>query len=412
MYRRIIEQRLVDALADSPVVLINGARQVGKTTLVQALPQESPPRTYLTLDDATVLSAAHADPAGFLAGLTGPVVIDEVQHAPELFPAIKAVVDRQRQPGRFLLTGSANILLLPRLSESLAGRMEILTLWPLAQIEIDSRLDFGVSLIDRFFSAAALPPALPALSRTELIHRLLAGGYPEPLSRTSQARRRAWFGSYLTTILQRDVRDLANIEGLTALPRLLSLLASRTGSLLNLADISRTTELAYTTLTRYMTLLEATFLVQLLPAWSANLGKRLVKSPKLLLCDTGLAAGLLGTSAERVAENGVLLGSLLETFVAMELRKAAGWGEEAVQMFHYRTQSGQEVDVLLENGRGQLVGIEVKASSTVTSGDFASLRAVAEAVGDSFVRGMVLYTGSQVIPFGERMHAVPLSILL
>ncbi len=411
MYRRIIEQRLVDALADSPVVLINGARQVGKTTLVQALPQESPPRTYLTLDDATVLSAAHADPAGFLAGLTGPVVIDEVQHAPELFPAIKAVVDRQRQPGRFLLTGSANILLLPRLSESLAGRMEILTLWPLAQIEIDSRLDFGVSLIDRFFSAA-LPPALPALSRTELIHRLLAGGYPEPLSRTSEARRRAWFGSYLTTILQRDVRDLANIEGLTALPRLLSLLALRTGSLLNLADISRTTGLAYTTLTRYMTLLEATFLVQLLPAWSANLGKRLVKSPKLLLCDTGLAAGLLGTSAERVAENGVLLGSLLETFVAMELRKAAGWSEEAVQMFHYRTQSGQEVDVLLENGRGQLVGIEVKASSTVTSGDFAGLRAVAEAVGDSFVRGMVLYTGSQVIPFGERMHAVPLSILL
>lgn len=208
------------------------------------------------------------------------------------------------------------------------------------------------------------------------------------------------------------MRDLANIEGLTALPRLLSLLASRTGSLLNLADISRTTGLAYTTLTRYMTLLEATFLVQMLPPWSANLGKRLVKSPKLLLCDTGLAAGLLATSAERVAEDGVLLGSLLETFVAMELRKAAGWSEEAVQLFHYRTQSGQEVDVLLENGMGQIVGIEVKASSTVTSGDFAGLRAVAEAVGSRFVRGIVLYTGSQVIPFGERMHAVPISILL
>ncbi len=412
MYRRIIEQRLVEALTDSPVVLINGARQVGKTTLVQALPGESPPRTYLTLDDASVLSAARNDPAGFLAGLTGPVVIDEVQHAPELFPAIKAVIDRHRQPGRFLLTGSANILLLPRLSESLAGRMEILTLWPLAQIEIDSPSDFGVNLIDLLFSPEALPSMLPPLSRTELIHRLLAGGYPEPLARTSEARRRAWFGSYLTTILQRDVRDMANIEGLTALPRLLSLLASRTGSLLNLADISRTTGFAYTTLTRYMTLLEATFLVQLLPAWSANFGKRLVKSPKLLLCDTGLAAGLLGTSAERVADSGVLLGSLLETFVAMEFRKAAGWSDEAVQLFHYRTQSGQEVDVLLENGQGQLVGIEVKASSTVTSSDFAGLRAVAEAAGDSFLRGIVLYTGSQVIPFGKRMHAVPLSILL
>lgn len=385
---------------------------------MQMISKEGPPRIYLTLDDASVLSAAKNDPAGFLAGFTGPVIIDEVQRAPELFPAIKAVVDRHRQPGRFLLTGSANVLLLPRLSESLAGRMEILTLWPLAQIEIGSiseigsASDFGINLIDRFFSQKALPSVLPEISRTDLIQRLLAGGYPEPLARTSEARRRAWFGSYLTTILQRDVRDLANIEGLTALPRLLSLLASRTGSLLNLADISRTTGLAYTTLTRYMTLLEATFLVQMLPPWSANLGKRLVKSPKLLLCDTGLAAGLLATSAERVAEDGVLLGSLLETFVAMELRKAAGWSEEAVQLFHYRTQSGQEVDVLLENGMGQIVGIEVKASSTVTSGDFAGLRAVAEAVGSRFVRGIVLYTGSQVIPFGERMHAVPISILL
>lgn len=206
MYRRIIGPRLQEALTDSPVVLINGARQVGKTTLVQTISKEGPPRIYLTLDDASVLSAAKNDPAGFLAGFTGPVIIDEVQRAPELFPAIKAVVDRHRQPGRFLLTGSANVLLLPRLSESLAGRMEILTLWPLAQVEIgsiseiSSASDFGINLIDRFFSQKALPSVLPEISRTDLIQRLLAGGYPEPLARTSEARRRAWFGSYLTTI--------------------------------------------------------------------------------------------------------------------------------------------------------------------------------------------------------------------
>ena len=402
---------LQEALSDSPVVLVNGARQTGKTTLVQALPQSEPPRAYFTLDDAGVLSAVQTDPAGFLAGLTGPVVIDEVQHAPALFPAIKASVDRHREPGRFLLTGSANVLLLPRLSESLAGRMEILTLWPLAQAEIVSAGSAAESLIDFLFSPASLPASLPEVSRADVIQRLLAGGYPEPLARFSEARRRAWFGSYLTTILQRDVRDMANIEGLTTLPRLLTLLAARTGSLLNLADISRTTGFAYTTLTRYMTLLEATFLVQLLPAWSANVGRRLVKSPKLLLCDTGLAASLLGVTAARVAEEGVLLGSLLETFVAMELRKASGWSALSVQLFHYRTQSGQEVDVLLEDGLGRLVGVEVKASASVASSDFSGLRALAEAVGDRFVRGIVLYTGSQVVPFGERLHAVPVSLL-
>ncbi len=432
MYRRNLMPLLQDALSDSPVVLLNGARQTGKTTLVQALAEnqseenqarEQPlARTYLSLDDAGVLSAARSDPAGFLAGFSGPLVIDEVQHAPELFPAIKSAVDKRREPGRFLLTGSANVLLLPRLSESLAGRMEILTLWPLAQTEIENKsenekpaISRNHSLIDLLFgdtfSQLLAPGLLPEVPKADLIRRLVAGGYPEPLARVSEARHRAWFGSYLTTILQRDVRDMANIEGLTALPRLLSLLAARSGSLLNLADVSRTSGLAYTTLLRYMTLLEATFLVQLLPSWSANLGHRLVKSPKLLISDTGLAASLLGVTAERLAENGTLLGGLLETFVAMELRKAAGWSVEAVQLFHYRTQAGQEVDVLLENGMGQLVGVEVKASATVTSSDFKGLRGIAEVTGDRFVRGVVLYTGSQVIPFGERLYALPMSAL-
>ena len=406
MYRRIITRPLHDALDDSPVVLLNGARQTGKTTLAQAL---AGTRTYLTFDDAGVLSAAKEDPAGFIAGLTGPVTLDEVQHVPELFPALKAAVDRQRMPGRFLLTGSANVLLLPRLSESLAGRMEILTLWPLAQAEIEGY--DGENLIDRLFSEAWTYGSLPEVPRPDLMRRVLLGGYPEPLARPAETRRRAWFGAYLTTILQRDVRDMANIEGLTVLPRLLSLLAARSGTVLNLADVSRTSGLAYTTLTRYMTLLEAAFLVQTLPAWSANLAKRMVKSPKILLCDTGLAASQLGLTADRLALDGALFGLLLETFSALELRKAAGGSSQVVQFFHSRTQAGEKVDLVMEDGAGRLVGVEVKAAATVTSSDFRGLRGMAEAAEGRFVRGLVLYAGRQVIPFGERLHAVPFSLL-
>lgn len=408
MYRRFLTHPLTDALADSPVVLINGARQTGKTTLVQSL---APTRfaTYFTLDDLGVLSAARSDPQGFIAGLSGSVILDEVQRAPELFPALKAAVDRQRTPGRFLLTGSANVLLLPKLSESLAGRMEVLTLWPLAQAEL---VGSAANLVDTLFSEQ-MPTGqdLPALAQDDLIRRLLGGGYPEPLTRSTPVRRRAWFNSYLTTILQRDVRDLANIEGLTELPRLLALLASRTGALLNQADVSRSAGLPYTTLLRYMTLLEATFLVQTLPAWSGNLGLRLVKAPKVLLTDTGLAANLLGLSTERLEQDGTLRGHLLETFVAMEIRKLSGWSRTQPNLFHWRTAAQQEVDLLLEDTSGRLVGIEVKASGTVTSSDFKGLRALQELTGNRFYRGVVLYTGGQVIPFGERLHAVPLSSL-
>lgn len=408
MYRRFLTQPLEDALADSPVVLVNGARQVGKTTLVQSL-AAARSAAYFTLDDIAVLSAARSDPQGFLAGLSGPIILDEVQHAPGLFPAIKMAVDKQRNPGRFLLTGSANVLLLPKLSESLAGRMEVLTLWPLAQAEIAGT---SANLVDALF-AEEMPAwsGLPAIGQADLIRRLLGGGYPEPLARSGPERRRAWFNSYLTTILQRDVRDIANIEGLTDLPRLLALLASRTGSLLNQADVSRAAGLPYTTLLRYLTLLEATFLVQMLPAWSGNLGLRLVKAPKVALCDTGLAASLLGLDAERLAQDGAMRGQLLETFVAMEMRKLAGWSRTQPRLFHWRTAAQQEVDLLLEDAAGHIVGIEVKASGAVSASDFKGLRALAEAAGSQFRRGVVLYAGSQIVPFGESLHALPLSAL-
>lgn len=408
MLSRHIAGLLLDALADTPVVLLHGARQTGKSTLAQWLATAQHKARYITLDDAGILSAARSDPSGFIDGLEGPVVLDEVQRAPELFPAIKVSVDRNRKPGRFLLTGSANVLLLPRLSESLAGRMEILRLWPLSQGEIEGSKE---GFVDALFAKAlpSLTTARPA--RSQISHRLLRGGYPVVQDRLSEERRKAWFGSYITTILQRDVRDLANIEGLTALPRLLSLLAARATSLLNLSELSRGFAAPLTTLKRYMALLETTFLIQTLPPWSSNLSKRLVKTPRLVFGDTGLMSYLLGLNEQRLAEQTNLVGPLLENFVVMELQKQSAWSRVQPQMFHFRTQTGQEVDIVLEDSTGQLVGVEVKAASTVYTQDFKGLRALAELNSHRFHRGVVLYTGSESIPFGPRLHALPVSAL-
>lgn len=392
----------LDALSDSPVVLINGARQTGKSTLAQSL---RPDIRYLTLDDPAVLAAAHADPFGFIAGFDGPVCLDEVQRAPEIFLAIKAEVDKQRTPGRFLLTGSANVLLLPKMADSLAGRMEVLELWPLAQCEIEQQ---PASLIDDLF-AGHFADSYP-FERNDFIARLLAGGYPEALARRSGRRREAWFDSYLATILQRDVRDLSQIEGLTELPKLMQVLAARSGGLFNVAELSRTAGIPQTTLKRYLTLLETLFLIRLVPAWSSNLGKRLQKSPKLFVSDYGLMAHLRGLSeASLQAEHG-LPGDLVEAFVHAELAKHQTWAEQRTALMHYRTTTGMEVDFVLENRRGELLGIEVKAATTVVAKDFNGLRHLRDTTPQQFKRGILFYTGEQVVRFDEQLIAVPISM--
>lgn len=368
---------------------------------------------YVTLDDLAFLSAARTDPTGFLAGLAlggEPVIIDEVQHAPELFPAIKAAVDRERRPGRFLLTGSANVLMLPNVSESLAGRIEILTLWPLAQAEIAGTTSSFVDLLFSEISPMVAFGTRSAPTREDIINRILAGGYPEPLTRTVP-RRQDWFAAYLTTILQRDVRDIANIEGITQMPRLLALLATRVASLLNVSDLSRTADIPYSTLQRYLTLLEATYLIRLLPAWSNNLGTRLLKTPKVLLSDTGLTGHLMGASTERIAQTPDLLGGLLENFVAMEIIKDIGWSTLKPTPYHWHTAKRQKVDLLLEARDGRLIGIEVKAASSISADAFKGLRALKESMEDRFVRGIVLYSGSNIVPFGENLFAVPMRTL-
>jgi len=395
-------------MSDTPVTMLVGARQTGKTTLVKQLASGVHPARYITLDDLSVLAAASADPVGFLSAIRGPVIIDEVQHAPALFPAIKHSIDRERVPGRFLLTGSANTLLLPNVSESLAGRMEIITLWPLSQAEIHCA---GSYIVDRLFDTGQHLPTVSSQAEPGLVDRILSSGYPEPLARTDAGRRQAWFRSYLTSVLQRDVRDLANIAGLTEMPRLLAVLASRMASLLNSADVSRSSGLPYTTLNRYMSLLQSVFLIQLLPAWSANIGLRLVHSPKLLFTDTGLAASFIGLNRERFLIDGGLFGHVVENFVILELIKAIDVSTVRPVAYHYRTNAGAEVDLVLEAPDGRLVAIEVKASSSVSSKDFRGIRSIMEATNDHFVRGIVFYNGSEVIPFSENLFAIPISAL-
>jgi predicted AAA+ superfamily ATPase len=403
MLRRFLADALHDALQDTPVVLLHGARQTGKSTLVRTFAER-----YITLDDAVILAAARQDAAGFIAGFAGPVVIDEVQRAPELFLAIKAEVDKDRRAGRFLLTGSANVLLVPRLAESLAGRMEILTLWPFSQGELAGVRE---AFVDSVFADAPLDLPASPLDPAALARMLLTGGYPLAVERPALDRRHAWFGSYVTTILERDVRDLAQIDALHALPRLLSLVAARSASLLNFAELSRSAGIPQSTLTRYFALLETTFLVQRIPAWSSNMGKRMVKSPKVYVVDTGLAGYLLGFDEARLAAEPNPRGSLLETFVASEITRQLGWSQRRPRLYHFRQNTGQEVDLVLEAPSGDVVGIEVKSTATVTAQDFHGLRALAQIAGPRFRRGIVLYTGPAAAPFGPNMHALPLPSL-
>lgn len=407
MHTRHIAPFLAEALADTPVVVLNGARQTGKSTLAQSLNGEAP-RRYLTLDDQTTLAAAKSNPEGFIAGLNGPVVLDEIQRAPELFLAIKAAVDRDRTPGRFLLTGSANVMLLPGLADSLAGRMEILDLLPLSRAEIAGMADDNRAeqLFDGPISSLPGGPC----ERDVFIEILLAGGFPEALARSSARRREAWFASYLQAVLQRDVRELANLEQLIEMPNLVQLLAHRSAGLLNFAELSRSSGLAQSTLKRYFSLLETLFLIHRLPAWERNPAKRLVKAPKVFLPDAGLLAHLIAHTASSLQNAAGLPGALVETFVLGELLKHLSFSTRGLSLWHYRTQTDIEVDFLLEDRQGRLTGVEVKAAASVVSKDFKGLHHLRETEKERFTRGIVLYTGRELIPFGDELYAVPMSV--
>ncbi len=407
MIQRKIKSKLLEALTDSPVVLIHGARQTGKSTLVKSLAENEYPSKYLTFDDTGILSAAQSNPQDFISGYDENLVIDEVQRVPEIFLAIKSLVDKKRKAGKFILTGSANVLLLPKVSESLAGRIEILNLFPLSQSEISNS---EYNFIDKLFEGN-FKPDNTTRRKNNIVNRVLTGGFPEMLSRKDRKRQNAWFKSYITTILQRDVRDIANIEKLNELPKLLSLFAARAGTLINFAELSRASTIPQTTLKRYVALLEAIFMIHQLPAWSGNLSKRLIKTPKLYLNDTGLLSHLIGFEADKIYSDSMSWGRLLENFVLNELLKQASWSNHNLSLYHFRSVSGQEVDFIIERSDGKLIAVEVKATAKITASDFNNIKIFADETGNKFIKGIVLYTGNGAIPFAKNMYAVPIESL-
>ncbi|BDU75995.1 hypothetical protein METESE_09530 [Mesoterricola sediminis] len=406
MYPRFAESRLEEALEDSPVVLLHGPRQSGKTTLARSVGDRRD-YAYLSFDDPAILSAATSDPVGFLGDLPDRVILDEVQRVPNLFTPIKMTVDRDRRPGRFLLTGSANVLLVPTLADSLAGRMDILRLHPLAQSEIHGQDN---RFLDRLFQADFHVRTLPRLGPA-LADILCAGGYPSALTRTTPRRRAAWYRDFLETIVQRDVRDLSRIGSLEMLPRLLEVAAGQSARLMNLSDLASPFQKARATIRAYITLLERVFLLEELPPWHSNRLSRLVKTPKVHLCDSGLACALLDVDGVSLWKDKPLLGQVLETFVFQELRRQGDWNERPPRLFHFRDRDNYEVDMVVERGTQELAGVEVKASATVTAADFRGLRKLRDAAGDRFRCGVVLYDGEACVGFGDGLFAVPIRML-
>jgi len=359
---------------------------------------------YFNFDDGVLLEAATADPVGFVDDLPDRAILDEVQRVPTLFTAIKTAVDRERSPGRFLLTGSTNVLCVPKLADSLAGRMEILRLHPMSQNELVGR---GSGFLDLLFEGAFETDRQPRL-QADLAERIVAGGYPAALTRRSASRRASWYRNYIETLVQRDVRDLARIRGLDLLPRLLKAAAGQTAQLYNLSELAGPFQVSRPTIGDYIALLETVFLLERLPPWHSNLLRRLIKTPKLHLCDTGIACALLGMSADALWRDRDMLGPLLETFVVQELKRQASGNESDIRFHHFRDKDGVEVDLVLERDAHTLVGVEVKAAATVTAADFRGLRKLASATGRRLAAGVVIYDGETTVGFGDRLFAVPL----
>ena len=423
LYPRYLGRHLLEALEDSPVVLIHGPRQCGKTTFAQLVcaPDNATGPLgvaetgywYVSLDDDVVRAGAQSDPMGFVADLPERVILDEVQRVPEIFSALKLAVDRRRTPGRFLLTGSTNVLLIPTLADSLAGRMQIVELHPLSQAELaagrgvwPANIEPVQSFLDALFGAGFKLGRTDRMG-TELAERIVAGGYPAALTRPTERRIAAWYRDYVEALVQRDVQDLARIRELDVMPRLLAAAASQTARLFNLADLAAPFQLSRPTIQDYVALLERVFLLDRLPAWSTNRLSRLVHAPKLHLCDTGLICALLGVDSAALYADRTFMGQVMETFVFQELQRQSGWNETPVRFSHYRDRDQVEVDIVLERGVSAVAGVEVKASATVRPADFRGLRKLQKIAGDRFTNGVVLYDGEMTVSFGDGLYAVP-----
>ncbi|MGY1871581.1 ATP-binding protein [Nocardia gipuzkoensis] len=391
-----------EALADTRVVIVNGARQTGKSTLAERCLADRPAvKRYL--DDPRTRSSAATDPVAFLDE-PGTMLIDEVQRVPELWLAIKNTVDRDPRPGRFLLTGSARLLGLSALPDSLPGRSETIELFPLSQGEIDGMPD---GFIDAAFAEGSrLRTVRSELRRRDYANLAARGGYPEAIRRTAPRRRGQFFKSYLDDIMSRDVHQVADIQRSADMRRLIATLAGQSGGLLNYRRVSADLGVPVTTIREYISLLEVIYLIRLIPAWSSNATARAIATPKLVFNDCGLAAHLLSG-----VTNDATTGGLLETFVLGELTRQLTWSQTMARLHHYRDRDGYEVDAILEDNAGRIIAIEVKASETVRTDDFRALRILQNRLGDRFHAGFVLYCGDQQLPFGDGLCSLPISTL-
>jgi predicted AAA+ superfamily ATPase len=396
---------VLEALAESRAVALLGARQVGKSTLALEIAHGGRGAKYISLDDPGTAASVRADPVESIAGLDAPAVIDEVQRAPELLLAIKQKLDRDDSPGQFLLTGSADLLTLPAIADTLPGRVRYLRLWPLSQAELRGS---PASFVDLLFEGE--PPAVDdaPVGRQAIAPMLVRGGYPEA-QRLSVRGLGAFFESYVESLLSRDLDDVASVREPRNLDRVLRLIGARSGGILNVNGMATELGINRATVAKHVQILERLFLVRLLGAWGHNLGHRLVKSPKAYVVDSGLLGHLIGADEDRIAADGGLAGAVLESFVAMELVRHAELAERPLTIHHYRDQRQREVDVVLERHSGEVVGIEVKAGATPQSADFTGLRYLRDKLGERFKAGVLIHTGPRTLPFGDRLAAVPVS---
>jgi len=396
---------VVEALADTRVVFVAGARQVGKSTLTREIAAGEHHAAVVSFDDDVPREAARLDPAGFLAGLPGPVVIDEVQRVPELLLAIKDRVDRDTRPGRFLLTGSANVFASRRVHEALTGRMETIVLWPLAQAETKGS---DTNIVDLLFTGR--PPDVQGapVGREAFASLAAAGGYPEARLRSAGRRRDRWFANYIQDTLDTDLRGISDALKLGEMPRLLCLIAAQSANEIVYRNLARKLDLTHETVKSYVELLEIVFLAVRLPAWRPGIGMREVRAPKAYIVDSGLLAHLLGADKRRIGEDDQITGKVLESFVAMEMLRLTEWAETDTRLYHYR-QGREEIDLILESRAGDVAAIEVKAAATVRPRDYAALVRLRDARGEHFKTGIVVYCGQQTVPLGDRIWAVPVS---
>lgn len=406
MYKRYVKDKVVIALTDTPAILIVGPRQCGKTTLVKQIMEEG--WVYITLDDINQLQFAQNDPMGFIQHLTSKhIIIDEIQRAPGLLLPIKQSIDENRLPGRFLLTGSANALALPQVADSLVGRLEMISLLPLAGCEINGNASTFLTKI----LLGQAPDTQKTRVREQLIAKVLTGGFPEVLQRNEDNRRVAWFNQYIAGIIQKDMKDLGQLEHLEVMPRLIQIICNQVGGLVNYTEVGNTLGLSRQTVARYLQLLEQLFIFQELPAWHRNENKRLTKTPKVHVVDSGLLCALRRINLEKINRDPQLFGSLLESYVLCELRRLASWQDELLYFSHYRDKDQFEVDIVIETMSGDVIGIEVKASATLHPRDFQGLLRLKKSAGNQFCIGIILYDGDHTNALDENIFAIPIGTL-